>query len=413
MFARGLVACALAAALAAPVRAQTREITLAEALRRAAELNPDIRTAGAELAAARGGLRGARLFTYNPEISVGVGRVGFGDTSLVGFDFALSQRFELGGKRGARIRGAESRSAAAEARLARRRQEVAARVYQAFVLALIARLRAETAREAEQVTADAQRAASERLALGGGTLLEVNVAAAAVSRDRRVRLEAERSYASAVIELARAIGLPPEETAEPAGAPELPAPDARAESTLVALAVERRADLRAAAAERAAAEADVRFARGLAWPDPAVGALVGRDDVRRWQLTLSVPIPLLNRGQGAQAQARAELERARIAEGALRRQVEFEVRDAYQAYMRAREALAAFERGGVERLAQNLQLAQESFRAGKINFLVFNTVRRELVDARLAYVDAFAEVVRRQADLALAVGDISAIPTQR
>ncbi|MGH7630504.1 MAG: hypothetical protein ACREOF_14200, partial [Gemmatimonadales bacterium] len=75
-------------------------ITLADALRRAAELNPGIRTAEAEEAAARGGLRGARLLTYNLELTGGVGRVTGADTSLTGYEAGVAQRFELRGKRG-------------------------------------------------------------------------------------------------------------------------------------------------------------------------------------------------------------------------------------------------------------------------------------------------------------------------
>ncbi|MGH7630500.1 MAG: TolC family protein [Gemmatimonadales bacterium] len=415
MLARGIAACAAAlVVLTAPVaRAQAPGITLADALRRAAELNPDIRTAEAEVAAARGGLRGARLLTYNVELLGGLGRVTGADTSFTGYEIGLSQRFELGGKRGWRIRAAEQRVTAAEARLARRREEVAARVSRTFLLGLIARMRSGAAREGEQVAAQLRSAADERLALGAGTQLEVNVATASASRERRARLEAERAYASSVIDLASAIGLPPTELAEPEGEPTLPPADTRTETELVAAALERRADLRAAVAEREAAGADFGFARGLAWPDPAIGAALSREDNRFWQVTVSLPLPLWNRGQGARAEARAGLERARIAEAALRRQVELEVRDAYQAYQRAREAQAGFDRDLVERLAENLQLAEESFRAGKIGLLIFNTVRRDLVEGQLAYLDALGDVVERQAVLQLAIGDTGGSVNER
>lgn len=406
MVVRGVTACALALGvlLARGATAQAPGITLADALRRAAELNPDIRSAEADVAAARGGLRGARLLAYNPELSGGLGRVTGPDTALTGFEVGVTQRIELGGKRGSRIRGAEARVAAAEARLERRRGEVSAQVYRSFMLALLARVRTETAREAEQVAAQLERAADERLALGAGTQLEVNVAAASASRERRSRLEAERAYASAVIDLAAAIGLPAAELPEPAGEPLLPPPETRSLDELIQLAVERRPDLRAATAERGAAEADLRFARGLAWPDPALGVAHAREDTRSWLVTLALPLPLWNRAQGTQAEARGALERARITETALRRRVELEVRDAFQSYARAREAQAGFDREAVGRLAENLQLAEESFRAGKIGLLVFNTVRRDLVEARLAYLDALGEVVERQAELELAIG---------
>ncbi len=407
MTVRGIAACAAlgVAMMVAPAAcAQARELTLEEALRRAAELNPDIRAAEADVAAARGQLREARLLTYNPEVTGGAGRVREADSSITSYEIGVQQRFELGGKRGSRIRAAEQRLASAEARLARRREEAAAAVYRAFVLGTIARERLATGREAEQVAVQLKGAADERLALGAGTQLEVNVASAAASRERRNRLDAERGYATAVYDLAAAIGLRADEAAEPSGAPVLPPAETRAESELVALALARRADLAAATADRTAAEADLRFARGLAWPDLALGVIGGRDDLGFVRFALSVPLPLWNRGQGARAEARGALDRARVVEEAVRRRVALDVRNAHQGYVRAREAQAGFDREAVERLGENLQLVEASFRAGKIGLLVFNTVRRDLVEARLSYLDAAAEVVDRWAALQLAIG---------
>ena len=58
----------------------------------------------------------------------------------------------------------------------------------------------------------------------------------------------------------------------------------------------------------------------------------------------------------------------------------------------------------VNRLAENITLASESFRSGKIGLLVFSTVRRDLVEARLAYLDALADLAERRYALQLAIG---------
>ena len=408
MFARGFAACLFIAAewsLSGPVQAQTPGITLADALRRAQEANPDLRIARSEAAAAQGIARGARRFTFNPEIGVELGRLRETGGHRSAYSLGLSQRFELGGKRGSRIRAEDQRVLAAESRVARRGQEVGARVTLAFGLAQIARLRVSTAQEAEQVAAQLKAAADERLALGAGTQLEVNVAAAVASRERRARLEAERAYASALFALASAIGLPAAESPEPAGELVLPTPEERPESLLVGLALAQRRDLRAAIADREAASWNLRLARGLAWPDPALGANLIREDIRLLSFGLSFPLPLLNQAQGPRAEARGFFEQAAINEEALRREVTREVRDAYQAYTRAREAQAGFDREAVERLSENLRLAEESFRAGKIGLLVFSTVRRDLVEARLAYLDATSDLIERRIALALATGE--------
>lgn len=416
MSSRGYVAWAALMALlgaSSGARAQTPGITLAEALGRAAQLNPDLRIAEADAAAARALARAARAWIYNPEVSAGLGRLQNSDTSRVSRDIGVGQRFELGGKRGARIEAADLRSAAAEARLRRAGEDVSGRVKRAFLLAQIARMRVATAIEAEQVAVQLREAAGERLRLGAGTQLEVNVAAASASRERWARLRAERDYASAVVLLSAEAGLPAAERPEPLGELVLLAAETRSEAALITLALERRADLRAAGLERDAGAASLRLARRLAVPDPAFGASTGRDENRFFTFGVSLPLPLFNRGQTERADAAGVLERARITEQAGRQQVEREVQDAYQAYTRALEAQASFDRDAVERMSENLQLAEESFRAGKIGLLVFSTVRRDLVEARLAYLDALAELVEQRIALGLAIGEVPPLANER
>lgn len=415
MSSRGYVAWALVAlsGVAPSIHAQTPGISLADALERASRLNPDLRIAEAEASAARAVARAARAWVYNPDLSAGLGRIGPADSSRASHDLGLSQRFELGGKRGARIEAAELRSAAAEARLRRTRTEVLSRVTRAFLLAQIARMRVSTSVEAEQVALQLRDAALERLGLGAATQLEVNVAAAAASRERWIRLRAERDYASAVVRLSAETGLPAVERPEPLGGLVLPSAEARTEADLVALALSRRDDLRAAALERDAGAASLRLASRLAVPDPAFGASLGRDESRYLTVGMSIALPLFNRGQADRADAAGRFERARIAEQAGRQQVEREVQDAFQAYTRALEAQAGFDRDAVERMTENLQLAEESFRAGKIGLLVFSTVRRDLVEARLAYLDALTELVEQRIALGLAVGEVPPLANER
>lgn len=389
------------------------QISLTEALRRAAELNPDVRIAEVDAVAAQRHARAARLWAYNPEFDVGLGRLGSADTSRASYEFGIAQRFELGGKRGSRIATADRRLVAAQSRQIRRRNEVAAQVTRVFLLAQVARMRLETAREAELVAGQLKTAAEERLRLGAGTQLEVNVAAAAASRERRARLLSEQAYASAVIELAATIGLPGAERPEPAGDLTLPPAEDRPEAELVTLALDRRQDLRASIAEREASAADLRGARALRWPDPALLVATGREESRLLRFRLSFSLPVLNRAQTERAEAAGFLDRAVIAEDAQRRRVEREVRDALQAYRLAREAYDAFDREVVERMSDNLRLAEESFRAGKIGLLIFSTVRRDLVEARLSYLDAIAELVDRRTALALAIGEPHAAPSDR
>ncbi|MFN8650566.1 MAG: TolC family protein [Gemmatimonadales bacterium] len=408
MSARLWSACALVlfrALLPGPLLAQAHPITLSDALALAREKSLELRAAETDLAAARADRRAAGTPLYNPEVGFSIGPSRNSDTTLTSYMVGVSQTLELGGKRGLRSNAANRRIEAAEARRSRALVVVAATVRRAFGLALIAQRRLATATEGDSVATLLRDAANERLTLGAGTQLEVNVAAAAAAQARRARLTAQRDERAALLELGGLIGLDPSELPQPNG--DLPpiAPPTTGEAELVATALASRGDVRAAERERVAAETELRLARRLWWPDPTLGVSAGKaEDFKVVEFGVTLPIPLWNRGQGATAQATAALAQAQIVEERTRRAATREVREAYQGLASAIEAERGFDRDVIERLRENLSLAEESFRAGKIGLLVFNNVRRDLVEARLSYLDAVAEVLERSAALELAVG---------
>ncbi len=408
MTVRHLLACVLLVSGAlrpGTVSAQARQITLEQALAESRDRNPDVRLSEAELGIARADLKAARISPYNPEAGFTIGPSSNDDTTLTSYQVGLSQTIELGGKRGFRTRSAARRVEAAEARLVRVKAISAAAVRRDFLLAIIAQTRLTASIEADSVTVLLREAAEERLRLGAGTQLEVNVAAAAAAQARRTRLSSERELRTSLLRLSATIGVPAADTLLPEGSVPQATLPTQSEEELVQRALEGRADLTALRAERQAAESDVRLARSLAWPDPTFGISAGKaEDFRVLEFGLSVPLPLWNRGQGARAQTGALLQRAQLTESTAARSAEREIRDAYRGLATAIEAERAFDREVVEKLGENLSLAEQSFRAGKIGLLVFNNIRRDLVEGRLAYLDAVAEVIERQAALEEAVG---------
>lgn len=408
MTVRHLVACVLLVSGAmspGTVSAQARQITLQQALAESRERNPGVRLSEAELGIARADLKAARVSPYNPEAGFTIGPSTNDDTTLTSYQVGVSQTIELGGKRGLRTRSASRRVEAAEARLVRAQAVAAAAVRRDYFLAALARTRVTAAIEGDAVAAILRDAARERLQLGAGTQLELNVAAAAAAQARRTRLAAERELQSALLRFGSSIGVSPADTLIPSDVIPRAALPNQPEDELVRTALAGRADLAAARAEREAAESDVRLARSFAWPDPTLGVSAGRaEDFRVVEFGLSLPLPLWNRGQGTQAQAGAALSRAALSESTAVREAEREIRDSYRGLATAIEAERAFDREVVERLGENLALAEESFRAGKIGLLVFSNIRRDLVEGRLTYLDAVAEVIERQAALEQALG---------
>jgi len=404
----------LAALATATTPAFAQPISLEDALQRALAQHPDLRVAEAERLAAEGELRGARTYSYNPEISASGGREeNPGDPGRGSvWDLSIDQTLELG-KRGPRIAAAEARLVAARARAEQVRVGVLAAARRAYLLALADGDRLATLREAENVAGELREFAAERLRLGAGTQLESNVAAAAAGRARSDRLAAERRRRLALAVLAAAIASPPGELPEPTGAfPPLPPPPTTPDD-FVRRALAQRPDLRAIRQERLAAASDLTLAKRLGIPDPTLGVRWGRANHPPGEgspqentllVGVTLPLPLFNRNQGGVAVAQALDTRTSVIEQAQERNVEREARAAYDAYRIAQEAALGFDKDVIDRIHENLELARESLRAGKISLLEFNVVRRDLVDTRLGYLDALAELVEARSALELAAG---------
>lgn len=383
------------------------QITLEDALLRATDGHADVRSADAARQEAAGRLRSASALAFNPEVGLEGGPARDTVTSSSTSSLVLRQTIELGGKRNKRATAAGIRLRAAESRAAWVRVSVSARVRQTYGHAMIAREALESAKEAEAIASELQAAAEQRLALGDGTTLELNVANAAAGRARAERLAAEAALQTARLDLAAAVGEPVEVALDPA-ASGLPAPrGVPDEADFIAAALTRRGDLVATELEAEAAEADVRVADTSTIPDLTLSLARNRngvDDQQSTTLGLALPIPILNGFQGERATARALVTGSHARRDAMRQEALRQAHGALRRLVMARRAVEAFDRGVVDRLGENLTLALESFRSGKMGLLDLTSVRRELLESRVAYLDALRTLVSAESDLERAGG---------
>lgn len=395
----------LVGTLAASRRAAAAPITLDEALRRATT-RPTVAMVAADRDAARGDAEGAALPLYNPTIEASAGPRWSSGSLLTGVSVGLAQTIELGGKRGARRDAADARLRATELGVGGAQLVARIEAWRAYELAIVARLRVEATREAEATAAEVVTATQQGQALGNETQLRLNLASSDLGRARHDRADAENAYATALAVLASAIGASAAEQVEPS-APAPVLPPATDERALVAQALASRPELAQARAQLVAAQADVRSADAAGVPDVTLSVTYGYEpdvDLRTQSLLFgaSIALPVRNRNQGQRAATRALAHRAQLESDWLRVEVERDARLAAQRYTRALAAVQGFDRDVTERLHENLQLAADSFRAGKIDFYAFSIARRDLFANRLAYLDAAAEAVEAWAVLARA-----------
>jgi len=200
---------------------------------------------------------------------------------------------------------------------------------------------------------------------------------------------------------------------------------AAADVANAAMAVEQRADVREAAAriETAVAkidraESEGRFdvslfgdymrmdagfpQRGFA-PDGGLERVRGQFNY--WSAGAMVTIPVLNRNQGDVAVARAERTGAAAAHDAVRLAAEAEVASARARDERAREAVKLYGAGAQALAQRNLTVVGQSYELGRVTVFEVLAERRRYLDVERAYTEALRAAYEARTALNRALGE--------
>lgn len=395
----GVAAIAMAAIAST---ASAEPLTLVQALERAQTGSPAIAAAEANVRAAEGRARQAG-FRPNPEVSVEVENF-TGSGPYSGFEsvestFALEQRLELGGKRGARVNAAQAEVDAARLRVTVTRADVTRDVRTAYAEALAAEDRAELARQAVERAEDLARVVTTLVDVGREPPLRALRAQAAADQARARAQAAEAEAASARRALATLLGteqadfdLVRQEAETPPAGPLDPT-----ESI----------DVKLAEAETSAARAAVKRERTSAAPDVTLQAGVRRFEESGDQAVIigfSAPIPIIDRNQGNVAAARADADGAEARQRQALAESIRRGRDAEAALRAADARVLVLETRIVPQAEEALRLARLGYEAGKFPLLevidaqdALATSREDLIAARLDRARAIAALLRAAA----------------
>lgn len=278
-------------------------------------------------------------------------------------------RFELGGKRAARIARARAGVLAARAREEEAEQAQVAAVAAAFAEHLRARSQLEgltgLLRRHETLVELVQ---SRHLAgaVGASELARARGERDAVTADQ---LLARREAAEAASRLREVVGVPmPWFPMHQVFCDRL---DAGSVDSLGRFALIHRRDLLRALAEYQEAEGDVRIAAAESWPDLELGPGLSYDHgVGKWTTGLGLPtLPLHYRGPLAEAEARRAVAGARVAEAQVA--VLSEVQGALDRCVAAREVTVELER--LRQAAEShVTVTYEAFERGEVDGVVFH-----------------------------------------
>jgi cobalt-zinc-cadmium efflux system outer membrane protein len=393
---------AASALIAPPALAQVAApLTLQDALTRAIESDPGLRSAEAGVDAAMGGARQARA-RPNPELSAEVENFnGRGD--LRGFSgaestFSLSQEIEVGGRRTARVRLADRDLHGAELDRVLRGLDLLRDVQTAYFDALAAEelvvIERERVATAEALsTSVARRVTAARDPLMAGARAQSGLAEARIALTR-----AEAESVTARARLASYWG-GDEGYALVRANFALPGTLDHAHT----LAPDQSPDIARLAATRDRQDAAARLERSLSYQNPTLSLGYRRFEDRDGDGALvagfSIPLGVFNRNQGAIAQAQSERRRAEYDLEAGRRSIAREFAALERALASEAAAVRATEGEVIPQAERALSLAQEGYNRGAFSYLDVLEAQRALTDARQRRVDALRSYHANEAAL--------------
>src|SRR5438093_1626954 len=365
----------------------------------------------AELEAAHGRLRQARLVQANPILSADLARhtAPAGDEDAKDRGVQLEQEIEVGGQRGLRIAAAEHDVTHAEHLLADRRRTVEGEVRRAFFTLAAAERRQKLAAERLALASRLAEAARRRTRAGETGALDARLAEVETARAAQEKTAAEAEHTRAEGRLALAMG------AEPGEPPSVSVEDlalapSPAEDELVARALEARPDLAAAREERARLEGEARLtARRGRIPNPILRGFYREERLQEHVAGggLSVPLPLFNREPGTQASLLAQA-RGAAAEGArLPAQIPRDVHLALAHRRTAEEAWRRYEREALPAATHARDLLERGFDAGYLALPDLLLQQDRLLQVRAGAIDAWLDLHVAEADLVEAMGGVA------
>jgi outer membrane protein, heavy metal efflux system len=361
-------------------------MTLDQALARARQRAPRVLAAQDQVREAQGRLTGASvLLQENPVVETMAGPRYSAGGDTTDYDVSIAQTLELGGRRAARIAGAQADVERETATSHNAVRQLLGDVSVAFTQGLAAQERVRIAEASSHIASELLQSMQRRFDAGDVPILNVNLAKTSAARVRAELRSAQAALVSAKGELRILLDMTADEPFTIVG--DLKDRRRYQLDSLLARGGDR-PELQALAAEIREAQAQAKLGAGFRWPTVAPTVSFKRDQGDRVvQGGLSFTLPLFNRGQELQAVGAARTSRLQRELDASRRAVTTEIHTAYEVYATQVTAVEELERDALPGLEENETLARRSFEEGEIGLPELLLIRREAFETKTVYVE--------------------------
>lgn len=367
-------------------------LSLADLEQLARENNPTLRTAAANVTAARGRQVQAGLY---PNPVIGYSGQEMGDMGTAGMQGGfVGQQFITAGKlrldraiAGQEVQASQYLFEAQELRLL---SDVRLRFYDALVAQRQVELTGQLVNIGQQ-SSDLTQRLLRALQVSQSDLLQAEIEA---EEARILSNNARNQGAEAWRRLATVVGLPTLEEKPLDGQLDAEIPSYEWEETYSRVLAQN-PEVAAAQARIQRARFLIQRARREIIPNVDVMAEamhINQSGSDAATVRVGIPLPIFNRNQGNRLQAEAELI---AAENGVNR-IELELRDrlamVYRRYANARQQVDRYKTEILPRAQQSIDVVRRGYEAGQVDFLALLTSQRTYVRVNLAYLDALAEL---------------------
>ncbi|HVN27692.1 MAG TPA: TolC family protein [Candidatus Binataceae bacterium] len=383
------------------------QVSLIEAVAIAKQHNPDLGAMAQDLAIADGELKKAHYLTQSnfEGETEGWYRARSNRSNSQDWRVAMQQEFEIFGQRSLRIHSASLGRDEAVANFLDATRLLVAAVKMTFFDAIRSARRFDLAREMADLDQRLLDAARSQLEAGDIASIDFGLAQVQSGRSKRALLAAQEEFRVQRSALGRILGgyLGAEPAPREAATPIPTLPDL---NILEENARRTRPDLRARQLEIARLETEAALNQRMRLPNPIIGAFVGHESDTEHIIgpSLGFSMPLFNPRSAEAAIIEAQRSRAAQRLRATSLDIEREVRDAFNQYLTATQALAVYQQDVIAPAREIMQLHERAFREGKIDLFRLSFAERESFEAQAGYIDAQFDVNAAAVALELAGG---------
>ena len=374
--------------------AETKAVNIEECIKIAIENNLQIAAARKGLGTAEADrIKASLLFPSNPKVISRVGeRDGPDGARTTDYMVRLSQEFQVFGQRRKRINVSNKLIERVRFEIFDVERNVIAKVKSNFYEALTALEILKLREYIKSIFEKLCNATRERYKAGAISALELNSINIGYGQARQQLLVAKSNYQNSLLGLKLLLGKSRDEALNIDG--ELSYEKLQIDlEDILASAYKIRPDLKAVEFEKERASQEISLRKAERVPNPSLSGFFSReertDDIVGGFVAISIPI--WDRKQ-------SELKKARTAKGTAsinvkkkQLQIQKEVETAYRTFIASKGSIAIYTDEIIPQVDESLELNEISYKEGKVNFIGFLTVQKNLLETRAAYLNALLD----------------------